>query len=120
MQTVVDGEGFHRFYYSHLCKTCQHTNFKRSPRSQKTEVSKATARMFDLFHCDLQDPFSGKYFSKTKYFLPMLDDVSGISMFQISNFRSDAEVAAKQMVAQMERAMGNTMKRLRCDNAAKL
>lgn len=52
--------------------------------------------------------------------MPMLDDVSGYSVVRVLKSKGDSGEGLKEIIAQKKPATGNTVKRLKSENATEL
>lgn len=98
---LVDGIGTDNVKLDDICGTCEMCKSKRKPRPTRSEEYKNAKDVLDLLHCDLHGPITNPCISCSKYFLPLLDDASGISMVRILNSKDESRQALKGMITQM-------------------
>ena len=102
------------------CPVCTTFKSKRKSRSSKPEDEKEKTEVLALLHCDIQGPITNPSQSGFRYFVPLLDDASGLSMITMVKRKSEVAKVVKDMIQKMERLTGKVVKRLRSDNASEL
>lgn len=117
---LVQGIDIKKFKLKGTCTTCRLSKSRRQPRPPRSYESKKATEILDLVHCDLMGPISNKSISGARYFLPLLDDSSGLSMVRLLKTKDESTVALQEMIALMEKTTGRSVKRLRSDNASEL
>lgn len=117
---LVQGMCLKKCELNDVCETCELCKSRRHPRPARSEESKNETKVLDLVHCDVQGPISIDCASGARYFIPLLDDASGLSMVRLLRSKDGSAAALKEMIAQMEKTTGRSVKRLRSDNATEL
>ena len=112
------------------CVSCCLSKSCRSHRPPSSEESSHSTAPLDLVHADIVGPIQATSLSGKKYFIPLYDDSSGISLARFLITKDAAGAAIKEMIttleSQRQKRVTNlqitcfdteTVKRLRTDNA---
>lgn len=78
------------------------------------------SKVLDLVHSDVHGSILHNCPSGASNFIPLLDDASGFMMVRFMNSKNKSAAALKEIIAQMEKTTGRSVKRLRSDNAIEL
>ena len=62
------------------CDSCQQGKSRRKHRTLRTDESQNSTNPLDLVHTDLVGPMKYDSVSGARYFIPLLDDASGLSI----------------------------------------
>ncbi|KAI3785701.1 hypothetical protein L1987_44825 [Smallanthus sonchifolius] len=96
-----------------ICDSCSKSKLTRKPFPTSTTK---TSACFDLLHCDIWGKYRTPSFSKTNYFLTIVDDYSrGVWVFLLMHKFEASECLIgfhKMIKTQFEK----NVKRIRCDN----
>ena len=98
------------------CDICVISKSKR--KSRKASAKLENREPLELLHSDIQGPMKNAGLSGARYFVPVLDETTGISMVRPIKKKSEAPAAVKEMIAVMENMTQKTVKRFRSDNAS--
>lgn len=104
----------------YVCKTCELCKSRRHLRTTKSEESKNATKALSLAHCDVQGPISNDCASGARYIIPLLDDASRLLIVLLLRSKDGSGAALKDMIAQMEKTTGCSVKWLRSNNATEL
>lgn len=97
-----------------MCKS------RLQPRPQRSNESKNSTYVLDLVYCDMQGPISNPGMTGARYFIPLLDDASGLSMVRLTKKNWYSTEAVKEIITQMDNLTSQNVKHLRGDNASEL
>lgn len=99
---------------------CLKSKSKQSPRPRQSEESRSSTNILDLVHTDLQRPMKFMSRSGAKYFIPLLDDASGLSLVRYICSKTETEKALNEMTNELEKFAGKRVKSLRSDSETEL
>lgn len=84
------------------CKIFAVCNFKRKPRPV-VDVKNNKAELLEILHCNFQGPLQLTSLRSARYFVPILDECSGLSIVQLLKRKSEAATVVQETLL----AMGN-------------
>ena len=113
-----------------VCKDCAESKSCRNHSPLATPESRASTGVLDLVHVDIVGPVNSSSIENKKYFIPLYDDSSAVSLVRFLWTRDEPGSAIKQMILELETQRksrvkvlhisvysGESVRRLRADNA---
>ena len=95
------------------CESCIKGKSKRNPRKSASEASRMSTKPLDLVHVDIVGPIKHKTLAGAKYFIPLYDDSSALSLVRFLKTKDEASKAVKEMITELETFRKGKVKRLR-------
>ena len=107
---------------AHHFETCEICKPARKPRPKSSREARLSRKPLDLVHIELVGPISPTSLNESRYFIPMYDYDSSLSLVRFITKKSDAASAIREMVNELERVQNSkihrlVVKRIRSNNA---
>ena len=98
------------------CDTCLKT---KSTRNQRPSSTNRVTKPLEIVHTDLVGPMKYPSTTGARYFIPLYDDATGLSIVRFLKTKSEAPSALKGIITELESASHtkNRVWRIRSDNA---
>ena len=95
------------------CEACKLGKSTRAPRPLASKESRMATKPLELVHTDLVGPMRHPSLNGSRYFIPVYDDSSGLSLVKFLKRKSEAGQALKDMILEMETALNCQVQQLR-------
>lgn len=95
---IVSGMDLEKYTLNNVYDTCQLCKSKHHTSPIRSAESNISTEVLDLVHCDFQGPIKNPRMSGGRHFLPLLDDVGGLSMVRIMVTKDESSTSLKEMI----------------------
>ena len=95
-----------------ICENCEVSKSCRKPRKPADEESFNSTESLDLLHADVVGPINSESIAGKRYFIPLYDDSSAVSLVRFLWYKSEAGRAIKEMISDLETLRKGRVKQL--------
>ena len=113
---LLKGIGVKTISPSHVCEASELSKSTRGTRPRASEESRQATKRLELVHTVIVGPMKRPSLRGSRYFIPLMDDASGVSLVRFLKEKSEATTAVQEMINQLETICKGKVERIRSDN----
>lgn len=99
---------------------CLESNWNRPTHPYQSEESKLATKILDFVQTDIQGPMKINSYGGAKYFMPLMDNASGLSLVRFMSRKSEDENTIKTMIKKLETRTGKRTRMLKSHNGTEV